>query len=161
MEPADDARGALDRGAILHGVLVGLAIAAVVALASGIADRADLAETTRHRLDPVLLVGLLAAYTAAGAVAARRADRSQVVHGVLAALGALACWIPIRTLIWAVRPEGRGFLGGDDPIFSWWSLAGQVVLAVAFGALGGRLARRRAAQLSPEAMIGPSGSARD
>ena len=64
-------------------------------------------------------------------------------HGTLAGIGALACWIPLRVLIWLVRDEDRGLFGGHDPALRPGQLFGAVAIAAGIGMLGGFLASRR------------------
>jgi hypothetical protein len=89
-------------------------------------------------------LGLLLAYVIAGAVAGNRAPGAPLTNGILAGLGALVLWLPLRVLIWVVRSESQGLVSGADPVFTLGQLFGQLLFAAAFGLVGGLIGARRA-----------------
>jgi hypothetical protein len=88
-------------------------------------------------------LALLVAYVVAGAVAGHRQPSAPLTHGILAGIGALVLWLPLRVLIWAVRDESQGLFAGSDPVFTLGQLFGQLLFAAAFGLIGGLIGARR------------------
>lgn len=91
---------------------------------------------------PLFAVALFGAYVVAGVVAGRRTVDAPLSNGLLAAVGALVLWIPVRVAIWLVRSESQGLLTGSDPVFTAGQLLGQLVFAAVFGLIGGLLGAR-------------------
>src|SRR5262249_53964252 len=71
-----------------------------------------------------------------------------LTHGMLAGMGALVLWIPIRIVIWAVREDGRGLVTGHDAALAPGQLFGAFLIAAAFAVAGGWLGGRRAERAS-------------
>jgi hypothetical protein len=88
-------------------------------------------------------LGLLVAYVVAGAVAGHRAPDAPLTNGILAGIGALVLWLPLRVLIWIARSESQGLFDGRDPVFTFGQLFGQLLFAAAFGLIGGLVGARR------------------
>jgi hypothetical protein len=93
---------------------------------------------------PLFAIALFAAYVLAGIVAGRRAPDSPLSNGLLAGIGALVLWIPLRVLIWLVRGESQGLFTGSDPVFTAGQLFGSVLFAAVFGLVGGLVGARQA-----------------
>lgn len=136
----------VDRRAVSQGVLVGLFVIVPVT----VAQEVILAAVDDPCTDPVVfpIFGvILAAFFLAGHRAARAAPRSVYTHAVLASLGALAVWLPIRlgkNLLF-----GGSFVsddcGADSDGFVAVTLSVLTValLAMSFGILGALVASRR------------------
>lgn len=119
----------LDRRALGRGVLVGLGVIVVLSALQAGARRA-LPELATGAVGPVgFLVGILGAFFLAGRVAALRAGRARGVHAALAAGGALAAWLLLRTVRNLVTGQGVGL---DLPV-----VAAACVGALLLGTLGG------------------------
>lgn len=154
MEPAQATTGTGEPGirwvAVAWGAGFGLAVLLVVATARAVLDR-EIDDFDDSGWTIALFVLLLVGYFVAGWVAQRRAAHdgapdAPFTHGTLAGIGALACWIPLRVLIWVVRDEDRGLFGGTDPALRPGQLFGAVVIAAGIGMLGAFVASRRAAR---------------
>ena len=91
----------------------------------------------------VLTLAVFAIYAVVGYLAARMTPSAPISNGMVAAITAFVLWIPVRIVIWAVRDSGKGLFGGVDPVFTPARILGQIVFAMAFGAIGGWLASRR------------------
>jgi hypothetical protein len=65
-----------------------------------------------------------------------------LTHGVLAGIGVLVLWIPVRIIIWVVREDGRGLVSGDDAALRPGQVFGAFVIAAALAALGAWIGAR-------------------
>ncbi len=92
---------------------------------------------------PLFAIALFAAYVVAGLVAGRRAAGSPLSNGLLAGVGALVLWIPLRLIIWTARGEAQGLFTGPDPVFTAGQLFGSILFAAVFGLVGGLIGARR------------------
>ena len=147
MQPRVETRRGVCWSAVGWGAGIGLVVLIAVATARAILDR-EVEDFDDSGWTLALFVVLLAGYFVAGWIAQTRAAEAGMpdasfTHGTLAGIGALACWIPLRVLIWLVRDEDRGLFGGHDPALRPGQLFGAVVIAAGVGMLGGFLASRR------------------
>jgi hypothetical protein len=133
----------IDGRAVLRGALLGLVVIVPIAVLYALLDR-TIDDFDDSGWAPLFVVAIVLAYLVAGIGAGRIAFDAPLSNGALAGLGALALWLPLRVLIWAVRDASNGLLTGDDPVFGPSRILGQAVLAAAFGLLGALLAARRA-----------------
>jgi hypothetical protein len=128
--------------AVLRGAVSGLVVIVPLTALRAVLDReADVDEGGWLLL---FGLGVLVAYVIAGAVAGHRESDAPLTNGILAGVGALVLWLPLRVLIWAVRSESQGLLGGSDPVFTVGQLFGQLLFAAVFGLVGGLIGARRA-----------------
>jgi hypothetical protein len=132
-----DAR-AVARGAVA-GLLVIVPLTALRALVDHEVEHFDSSGWV-----PLFAIALFAAYVIAGLVAGRRAPDSPLSNGLLAGVGALVLWIPLRVIIWAARGEAQGLFTGPDPVFTAGQLFGSVLFAAVFGLVGGLIGARQA-----------------
>ncbi len=118
----------LDRAAIGRGALVG----AIFMLTASFADLVigALAEGDGEGHRPALFVLIIVGYFAAGRAAVRRSQRDPFRHGTLAALTSFGIWLVLRLFVAAVTRDGLAD-GALQGVF------GHVVMATAFGMLGG------------------------
>jgi hypothetical protein len=132
-----------DWGAVLRGAVAGVLIFVPLTALRAVLDReaGDLEEGGWLFL---FALGLVLAYVTAGAVAGHRASGAPLTNGILAGVGALVLWLPLRVLIWAARDESQGLLSGRDPVFTAGQLFGQLLFAAAFGLIGGLIGARLA-----------------
>jgi hypothetical protein len=131
----------VDAGAVGRGALAGLLVIVPLTALRAVVDR-DVSDFDRSGWLYLFGFGLLAAYVLAGTVAGRRAPDAPLTNGILAGIGALILWLPLRILIWAVRGEDHGLLTGSEPVFTAGQLFGQLLFASAFGLLGGLFGAR-------------------
>ena len=122
----------MNRPAILTGGLLGLAV--IVPLVAVQLVVGAVTDDVPDALVAVLFVGIVAAFGLAGFVAGRREPGAPAKHGAVAALLALAAWIPLRLVIAAVG-DGDNALEG---------IGGAVAFALLMGAVGGLWSARRA-----------------
>jgi hypothetical protein len=139
-------RGRIVWPAVLTGAGVGLVVLIVVATTRAALDR-RVSDFDESGWTLPLFVVLIAGYFAAGWVAQRRAAAAGVAdapftHGTLAGIGAFVAWIPLRILIWLVRDERRGLIGGGDAALRPGQVLGALVIAAGLGLLGAFLAAR-------------------
>jgi hypothetical protein len=135
---------AIDRPAVVRGVVAGaLVIALVAAIGAVMARTIDDFDDSGWPL--LLFFAILFAYATAGYGAGTLAARAPLSNGALAGIGAFVLWIPARVLIWAVRDDTVGLFSGDDPVFTIGGIFANLVFATALGMAGGVLAARRAA----------------
>jgi hypothetical protein len=128
---------------VLRGALLGAGLILLVSLAGALVDRA--VDDFDDSAWPVtIFLGILVAYLAAGWGAGRQAVGSPLTNGALAGLGAFAVWVPVRTVIWAVRDDSRGLVAGDDAVFSLGGVFANLVFAAALGMVGALLGARQA-----------------
>ncbi len=138
----------IDRHAVARGAAIGLLLFVPISAVRVMIDRGvDDFEHTGWA--PVFGLAIFAVYVIAGFVAAKIAIDAPYSNGIVAAVGALVLWVPIRTLIWALRDSGQQLVGGSSPVFTPAGLLGQVVFAAGLGAIGGVIATRRARRVSP------------
>lgn len=138
----------LQARAIGRGALLGLVVIVPVAVISALADRVvDDFESSGWA--PLFALAIIVAYLVAGVGAGRVALDAPMANGALAGLGALALWLPLRILIWALRDPSNELFTGTDPVFSASRLLGQAALAAGLGALGAVFAARRIARRPP------------
>jgi hypothetical protein len=129
--------------AVLRGALLGLIVIVPVAVLYALLDRA-VDNFQNSGWAPLFALAIVIAYLVAGVGAGRIALDAPLSNGALAGLGALALWLPLRVLIWAMRDASNGLFNGTDPVFSASRLLGQAALAVGLGALGAYFVARRA-----------------
>jgi hypothetical protein len=125
----------LDTRAIARGALLGLLVIVPISLAVEILERnVDDLEGSGWMFIP--FVAVLAAYVAAGRVAATAAPDTPLSHGALAALVAFAGWLLVRVAVPLVQ--------GDDLGFGVKAIVTNAIFAAAFGLVGGALSARDA-----------------
>ena len=141
----------IDGRAIGRGALAGLLLLVPLSALFVIIDR-SVSDFDGSAWVPVFALALFVTYAIAGAVAGRRTPDAPLSNGLLAGVGALVLWLPLRVLIWAVRTESQGLFSGSDPVFTVGQIFGQVVFAAVFGLIGGILGARsvRARRVSPD-----------
>jgi hypothetical protein len=98
---------------------------------------------------PLFAIALFGAYVVAGVIAGRRTPETPLSNGLLAGVGALALWLPLRILIWVARGESQGLFSGSDPVFTATQLFGQVIFAAVFGLVGGLIGARMTRTTTP------------
>jgi hypothetical protein len=125
----------LDVGAVGRGALAGLLVIVPLTALRAVVDR-DVSDFDHSGWLYLFGLGLLVAYIVAGTVAGRRAPDAPLTNGILAGIGALVLWIPLRILIWAARGESHGLVTGFEPVFTAGQLFGQLLFASAFGLIG-------------------------
>jgi hypothetical protein len=128
--------------AIARGALLGLVVIVPVAVLYALLDRA-VDDFENSGWAPLFALAILVAYVVAGVGAGRLVPDAPMANGALAGLGALALWLPLRVLIWAMRDATNGLFSGTDPVFSASRLLGQAALAAALGALGAYVVARK------------------
>lgn len=131
----------LDSRATMRGAVAGLLVIAPLSAVRVVLDR-NVTNFDESAWVPLFAVGLLAAYVVAGAGAGRRGADAPMSNGMVAALGALILWLPIRALIWLARETSRGLFTGHRPVFAPGQLLAQMVLAALFGLVGGLIGAR-------------------
>jgi uncharacterized membrane protein (DUF485 family) len=129
--------------AVARGALVGFAVIVPVTIVQAVLRR-EVSDYDNSGWRYPLFVLILAAYLAAGWFAARTRTDEPLTYGTLGGVGTLLLWIPTRIVIWAVREDDRGLFTGDKAALRPGQLFGQLVIAAAFGMLGGWAAARRA-----------------
>ena len=136
----------IDRHAITRGAAIGLLLFVPISALRVLVDR-NVNDFDHSSWAPLFAVAIFAVYAAAGFVAGRIAVDAPYSNGIVAAIGALLLWLPIRALIWTVRDSNQHLFGGHDPVFTPARILGQVVFAAALGAIGGVVASRRQARV--------------
>lgn len=131
----------VDWRVVVRGALVGLAVIVPVTVLRVVLDR-EVADFDDSGWIYPLFVLILVAYFLAGWIAGRARPDAPLTHGILAGLGVLVAWIPIRILIWAVREDDRALFSGDDAALRPGQVFGALVIAAALGMLGGFLGER-------------------
>jgi hypothetical protein len=129
--------------AIGWGALAGLLIIVPLTALRAVLNR-EISDFDSSAWVPLFALALFSAYVVAGVIAGRRAPGAPFSNGLLAGVGALALWLPLRVLIWVARSESRGLFSGSDPVFTVTQLFGQVLFAAAFGLIGGVIGARMA-----------------
>ena len=132
----------IDRHAVARGAAIGLFLFVPISALRVLIDR-NVENFDDSGWAPLFALAIFAVYVITGFVAARIATEAPYSNGIVAAIGALVLWLPIRTLIWAIRDSGQQLFGGTDPVFTPGRILGQVVFAAALGAIGGVVAARR------------------
>ena len=132
-----------DSRAVGRGALAGLLIIVPLTALRAVLDR-EIADFDNSGWVPLFAIALFLAYVLAGAVAGRRSPDAPLTNGLLAGIGALALWLPLRVLIWVARGESQGLFTGSDPVFTATQLFGQVIFAALFGVIGGLIGARMA-----------------
>ncbi|MGZ8752626.1 MAG: hypothetical protein ACXW1S_06555 [Acidimicrobiia bacterium] len=127
--------------AVLRGALLGLVVIVPVAVLYALLDRA-VDDFENSGWAPLFALAIVVAYVVAGIGAGRIALDAPLSNGALAGLGALALWLPLRVLIWAMRDATNELFTGTEPVFSASRLLGQAALAAGLGALGAFFAAR-------------------
>ena len=139
----------IDPHAVARGAAIGLLLFVPISALRVLIDR-SVEDFDHSGWAPLFALAIFAVYAIAGFVAARIATDAPYSNGIVAAIGALALWLPIRTVIWAIRDSSQSLFGGTDPVFTPGRILGQVVFAAALGALGGVVAARRLARRATE-----------
>ena len=139
----------IDPHAVARGAAIGLLLFVPISAVRVLIDR-SVEDFDHSGWAPLFALAIFAVYAIAGFVAARIATDAPYSNGIVAAIGALALWLPIRTVIWAIRDSSQSLFGGTDPVFTPGRILGQVVFAAALGALGGVVAARRLARRATE-----------
>ena len=127
--------------AVGRGALAGLLLIVPLTALRALVDR-EVHDFDSSSWVPLFALALFGAYVVAGVVAGRRAVDAPMSNGLLAGVGALVLWLPVRVVIWLVRSESQGLFTGSDPVFTAGQLFGQVLFAAAFGLVGGLLGAR-------------------
>jgi hypothetical protein len=140
----------IDGNAVLRGSLIGVCVLGGVSVIVAILDRNLDSFDDSGWIYP-LFVMILVGYALGGWLAGRLVPQAFLTNGALAGVGAFVLWIPVRILIWLVRDEHRGLLSGHSPALRPGQLFGHLVIAAAFGMLGGFLGSRQAARARRDA----------
>jgi hypothetical protein len=127
-----------------RGAVVGLLLVIPVTIVLAVLEERD-PDFDESGWRVVLWFALLLAFGAGGWVAGRLDDAAPLSNGALAGLGALLLWLPVRVVIWALRDDARGLVGGDDAVLRPTQLFAAALFAAAAGLIGGWLAARREA----------------
>lgn len=127
--------------AVGTGAAVGLGLLVVVSIATAALDR-WLDDFDENGWIYPLFVAVLVSYALGGFVAVRGAMSGPLTTGALAGMGAFASWVPVRVLIWLARGEDNGLFTGTDPVLRPGQVFTHVLLAAAFGMLGGWIGAR-------------------
>ena len=135
----------IDRHAVARGAAIGLLMFVPISALRVLIDR-NVDDFDHSGWAPLFALAIFAVYAIAGFVAARIATDAPYSNGIVAAIGALVLWLPIRTVIWAIRDSSQSLFGGTHPVFTPGRILGQVVFAAALGAIGGVVAARRSAR---------------
>lgn len=139
----------IDRHAIARGAAIGLLLFVPISALRVLVDR-NVSDFDHSGWAPLFAGAIFAVYAISGWVAARIASDAPSSNGIVAAIGALLLWLPIRALIWAVRDSDQQLFGGQSPVFTPARILGQVVFAAALGAIGAVIASRRSARASSD-----------
>ena len=99
----------------------------------------------------VVSLGILVGFVLGGVVAGRSAAAEPLTHGGLAGVAAVAVWIPVRVLIWALRGERRRLFSGARAPLAPGQIFGALLLATAFGMVGAWWGARRAGRATEPA----------
>ena len=134
----------IDRHAVARGAAIGLFLFVPISALRVLIDR-SVEDFDHSGWAPLFALAIFGVYAIAGFVAARIVTDAPYSNGIVAAIGALVLWLPIRTLIWAIRDSSQSLFGGTDPVFTPGRILGQIVFAAALGAIGGVVAARRSA----------------
>jgi hypothetical protein len=132
-----------DSRAAGRGAAAGLLIIVPLSALRAVLDR-EVSNLDNSGWVPLFAIALFLAYVVAGVVAGRRAPDAPLTNGIVAGLGALALWLPLRVLIWVARDESQGLFTGSKPVFTAGQLFAQVLFAAVFGLVGGLIGARMA-----------------
>lgn len=135
----------IDWRSVARGALVGLAVIVPVTVLRVILDR-ELDDFDDSGWIYPLFVLILVGYFVAGWVAGRARPAMALTHGLLAGIGVLVVWIPVRIIIWVVREDGRGLVSGDDAALRPGQVFGAFVIAAALGSVGAWIGARTVAR---------------
>jgi hypothetical protein len=135
----------VDWRAVGRGALVGLCVLVATSVLEAILDRNIDSFKDGGWIYP-LFVAILFGYALGGWQAGRSAPAGALTNGTLAGVGAFVLWIPVRIGIWLVRDEHKGLFTGHSPALRPGQLFGQILIAAAFGMLGGFVGSRTAAR---------------
>jgi hypothetical protein len=138
--------GRTDWRIVLRGALAILAVVVPASVVRAVLDH-EMTNFDDSGWVYVLFVVVLVGYTFGGYVAGRAAPDLPFTHGILAGLGAIVLWIPVRVVVWAIREGDRGLFSGPRAALAPGQLFGALLLATAFASLGAWLGARRATQL--------------
>jgi hypothetical protein len=127
---------------LARGALVGLVVIVPTTILRVVLDREVHDFDDSGWIYPLFLL-VLVGYLLAGLTAGRARPDEPLTHGILAGVGVLVCWIPIRVVIWVAREDGRGLFSGDRAALRPGQVFGALVIAAALGMLGGWLGARR------------------
>ena len=130
-----------DSRAVGRGALAGLLVIVPLTALRAVLDR-EITDFDSSGWVPLFALALFLAYVVAGVVAGRRTPGAPLSNGLLAGVGALALWLPLRVLIWVARGESQGLFTGSDPVFTAGQLFGQLLFAMVFGLVGGLIGAR-------------------
>jgi hypothetical protein len=141
----------VDLRAVARGALGGLLLIVPLTALRAVVDR-EVRDFDSSGWVPLFAIALFGAYVVAGVLAGRRTPDAPLSNGLLAGVGALLLWLPLRVLIWLVRSESQGLFTGSDPVFTAGQLLGQLVFASLFGLIGGVIGARsvRTRRVSPD-----------
>lgn len=139
----------IDRHAVARGAAIGLFLFVPISALRVLIDR-NVENFDDSGWAPLFALAIFAVYAITGFVAARIGTEAPYSNGIVAAIGALLLWLPIRALIWAIRDSGQQLFGGADPVFTPGRILGQVAFAATLGAIGGVVAARRSARAPME-----------
>lgn len=142
----------IDRHAVSRGAAIGLLLFVPISALRVLVDR-NVNDFDHSGWAPLFALAIFAVYGIAGFVAARIALDAPLSNSILAAIGALLLWLPIRALIWTVRDSDQHLFGGHDPVFTPGRLLGQVAFAAALGVIGGVVASRRRSRRDSAAAV--------
>ncbi|MGZ4736690.1 MAG: hypothetical protein ACXV8R_13860 [Acidimicrobiia bacterium] len=138
-----------DSRAVGRGALAGLLVIVPLTALRAVLDQ-EIHDFDSSGWVPLFALALFGAYVVAGIVTGRRTPDAPLSNGLLAGVGALALWLPLRVLIWVVRSESQWLFSGSDPVFTAGQIFGQVLFAAVFGLIGGVIGARmtRAASMT-------------
>lgn len=131
----------VDRRAVAGGALLGAAVILPITVAGALIDRA-MDDFEGSAWPVTIFLAILVTYALAGWWAGRLATGMPLTNGALAGLGAFVAWVPLRLLIWLVRDDSKGLVGGDEPLFTVGGLLVNLVFAAALGMVGALVAAR-------------------
>ena len=139
----------IDRAAVARGAAIGLFLFVPISALRVLIDR-NVENFDDSGWAPLFALAIFAVYVVTGFMAGRIANEAPYSNGIVAAIGALLLWLPIRALIWAIRDSEQQLFGGTDPVFTPGRILGQIVFAAALGAIGGVVGARRSARATVE-----------
>ena len=112
----------IDPGAVGRGALAGLLVIVPLTALRAVLDR-EIDDFDDSGWVPLFAHRACSAPTSwpARSPGGERPD-APLSNGLLAGVGALVLWLPLRVLIWVARSESQGLFTGSDPVFT----AGQI-----------------------------------
>jgi hypothetical protein len=129
--------------AVARGAVVTLILLAVVSVAQAIVDHNVNDFQDSGWIYPFFLA-LLVSYVIGGRIAGLAVPEAGLTNGALAGVLGFVGWVPVRIVIWLVRDEHKGLFTGHSPVLRPGQVFGQLLIAAAFGMIGGWLGARRA-----------------